>query len=369
MKKDRINSCKKAISVALSAVLLTAAFVPCAAAAADASAQAYPLLREDILIRDPFVLVYEGKYYMYGTGLKWNGYGCVTSEDLEHWTEPQWVFQAPAGFDGEGDWWAPECHFYNGSFYLFATYRSAASGKRGTAVFRADTPLGPFEPLSDGHVTPKHRDCIDGTLYVDDRGQPWIVFVGEWTSNADGVGDMCAARLSDDLREMISEPVTLFRGTDARWATGKITDGPFLYRTDAGRLLMLWSNFAKEGYAVGLARSSDNTLCGKWTQDVTPLYQKDRSHALDGGHGMIFTDLDGNERMAIHSPNQSTEDRFETARFLYVADLGFTLAATERPVRESRLFNALKAFCAKILRAFAKLRDTFAAFTKKTCCE
>ena len=90
------------------------------------------------------------------------------------------VFAPGKDFDGNDEWWAPECHFYQDAFYLFASYHSAASNKRGTAIFRADNPLGPFALITDGHITPKERDCIDGTLYVDEDGQPWMIYVGEW---------------------------------------------------------------------------------------------------------------------------------------------------------------------------------------------
>ena len=349
---------KKMLSAALAALLLSSVF----SFVAFASSAEYPLLREEVRIRDPFVLVYEGKYYMYGTGLKWNGYGCVVSEDLERWSEPRQVFEAPVGFDGVGDWWAPECHYYNGGFYLFATYRSAASGKRGTAIFRASSPLGPFTLLSDGHVTPKYRDCIDGTLYVDEAGQPWIVYVGEWTSNEDSVGVMCAAMLSADLSHMTSEPITLFRATDAKWASGHITDGPFVYRSQTGRLLMLWSNGSGTGYAVGIAQSVNGKITGRWTHKCQPLYQKDKNHIYDGGHGMLFTDLNGRLRMAIHAPNTATDDRFETAEFILVTDLGFTLAPDEGPAQYSAALEKLSRFIRTVYHRFEVLTTGFRRF-------
>ena len=281
----------------------------------------------EILIRDPFVLVHEGKYYMYGTGLAWPGYGCVVSEDLETWSDSYRVFVPGDDFDGEGDYWAPECHYYNGSFYLFATYRSRETGFRGTAVFVASDPLGPFELLSDGHVTPKTRDCIDGTLYIDKKGAPWIVYVGEWTSDPNGLGTMCAAPLSEDLSEMTGEPITLFGGNETKWALGQITDGPFLYRTRSGRLVMLWSNYSTSGYCVGLAYSTDGEIDGEWKQFRDTLYEKKSGREYDGGHGMIFNDLDGNLLMSIHAPNTSTEDVFESAMFVPVTDIGFKLVA------------------------------------------
>ena len=99
----------------------------------------------EIVIRDPFVLVYGGKYFMYGTGAASGpGYGCYVSEDLENWAGLVNVFTAPAGFDGVNCFWAPECHYYRGSFYLFATYFSQSTQHRGVSIFKAESPLGPF---------------------------------------------------------------------------------------------------------------------------------------------------------------------------------------------------------------------------------
>lgn len=65
----------------------------------------------DIVIRDPFVLVSGGIYYMYGTGASTAaGYGCYVSLDLETWYGPVNVFEAKKGFDGVNCFWAPECH-------------------------------------------------------------------------------------------------------------------------------------------------------------------------------------------------------------------------------------------------------------------
>ena len=277
-----------------------------------------------IEVRDPYVLEYEGTYYMYGTGLAPEGYGCVHSSDLKEWSSPVTVFPPGKDFDGIGDWWAPECHYYKGAFYLFASYHSAASDKRGTAVFRADDPLGPFELISDGHITPKEHDCIDGTLYVDEDGQPWMVYVGEWTSNEDGVGDMMAAKLSDDLTAFISEPILLFRGSDLKNRTNSITDGPFLYKTRNGRLLMLWSNFDMGGYSVHIAYSSNGRIDGVWRQQPGALFTKTKRHA-DGGHGMLFTAPDGTLMLSLHSPNFATDDDPTTALLVPVKDVGSTL--------------------------------------------
>ena len=334
--------------VFLMSVLLT---FTCAVPAANGAESAYPRKTEDILVRDPFILVYDGSYYMYGTGLSWPGYGCVVSEDLENWSESVSVFTPLEEFDVEGDWWAPECHLYKGRFYLFATYRSRTTGFRGTAVFVADSPLGPFTQLSDGHVTPKTRDCIDGTLFVDEKGQPWIVYVGEWTSNADGVGEMYAACLSDDLSEIVSEPVLLFRATDA--SAGTITDGPFIYQSFSGKLFMLWSTVSSSGYSIMLASTSSAKPDGKWKHALYPLYEKNSVNKEDGGHGMIFRDLDGNLILAFHSPNDSREGVHEHAVFYSLSDFGSCLKTAKR----GSLLAKLQRFFSKQLETIYRCRD------------
>ena len=334
------------------ALCMTAAFSACAEPAlAAGTAKTGDAVDTGVRVRDPFVLEYGGVYYMYGTGLQWDGYGCVYSEDLKTWSDPVRVYAPEGSCDGEGDWWAPECHYYKGGFYLFATYHSAATGKRGVGIFRAEDPLGPFEIVSDGHVTPKERDSIDGTLYVDEDGQPWMIYVGEWTSNEDGIGDMMAAKLSDDLTSFVSEPILLFRATDPGRGNRKVTDGPFLYKTENGRLTMIWSNMNDNGYCVNVAFSSNGRPDGKWRHRPTPLYEKTSGRA-DGGHGMLFTAPDGALTLSIHSPNESTETDPTTAVFLPVEDIGDTLV----PASENSIFTRT---LYRIYFGFIKIAELF----------
>lgn len=316
---------KKITAVFLAIIMLTGCLIMTTYAENE-----YPRKRENFSIRDPYVLVYDGKYYMYGTGLAGRGYGCVVSENLEDWSYPIQVFTPSAEFDGVKDFWAPECHYYNGKFYLFATYFSSVSEKRGVGIFESDSPTGPFTQLGGGHITPRDRDCIDGTLYVDKDGQPWMVYVSEWTSNPDGIGEMTIAKLSENLDSLISEPKMIFKANDHLWTDSHVTDGPFLYRTENGRLLMIWSNLAKQGgYAVGVAWSDNNEITGNWKHQPLALYRKDMFHELDGGHGMIFEALDGQLMMSIHSPNAQTQEHRTTAVFVPIKDTGNTIVLDE----------------------------------------
>ena len=283
------------------------------------------IIESDIeCLRDPCVIYDGGVYYVYGTG--WKCYRNSTGSLESGWEGPYSVVEMPAGHESDGGChWAPEVHKYNGSFYMFTTYLSNKTNHRGCVILKSDSPMGPFKPISDSYVTPQDWDSIDGTFYVDENGQPWMVFVHEWTSTDDGVGRMAAAKLSDDLTHFISDPIELFRADDPSWSKGGVTDGCWMYRTEAGSLLMIWSNWDNAGYCVGIARSESGSIEGPWVQEDAVLYSKNLSGKYDGGHGMIFTHTDGEMYLSIHSPNNADAGRPEKPVFVPLREENDTL--------------------------------------------
>lgn len=273
-------------------------------------------------LRDPFIVVENGVYYAHGTG--WHCYKNTSGSLAGAWEDLGQVVPDPV--DDGGQHWAPEVHGYGGAYYMITTYCSSKNHHRGCVILKSDRPEGPFAYHSDGHVTPEDWDCIDGTLYIDPEGKPWMVFVHEWTCQPDHVGTFAAARLSDDLTRLISEPIELFRADAPAWARAGVTDGCFMYTTADGELLMLWSNFTDDGYCVGIARSDNGRLDGHWSHDEDLLFSKAISGEYDGGHGMLFTDTDGQMYLSVHSP-QTLEgaDRLESPVFVPVKEENGTL--------------------------------------------
>lgn len=276
----------------------------------------------EINIRDPFVLFENGIYYMYGTrganfGQKTGGFDVYISTDLETWSAPQSCFESGAYALDRCVNWAPEVHKYKGSYYMFATF-TAESGLRGTYALRADDPRGPFVPHSDGPLTPKAWECLDGTLYVDENDIPYLVFCHEHTQIIDGTIE--AMQLSPDLKTAAGLPRTLFRGSTPPFAAQKpagehyITDGPFLYRTRTGTLLLLWATFLNNNYAECVARSDNGRLDGHF-EHLPPLVTD------DGGHGMLFF-KDEQLYLIFHTPNRSGLER---PRLLALTDCGDSL--------------------------------------------
>lgn len=263
---------------------------------------------KDIHIRDPFVITYENKYYLYGTRGKtaWgvaSGLDVYVSDDLETWSDAHECFSVPENFWADKEIWAPEVHFYNGKFYMFVTFRSEERNRK-TQILRSDSPMGPFLPFTDDGITPAGWRCLDGTFYVDKNGDPYIVFCHEWQQVVDG--EICAMKLTKDLTAADGEPFILFKASQPDWADKSrdfyVTDGPYMYRTECGRLLMIWSTFTKSGYVQAIAYSDNGEIDGEWHNEEL-LFEK------DGGHGMIFDDLKGNKHLILHSPNENPDER------------------------------------------------------------
>jgi hypothetical protein len=257
----------------------------------------------EINIRDPFILSDNGAYYLYGSRVSeaWGectGLDVYVSRDLMEWSDPAPAFERFDGFWANLQYWAPEVHLYKGEYYMLATFRSKTR-ERGTQILKASSPKGPFLPHSDGPVTPETWSCLDGTLYVE-NGVPYMVFCHEWSQIVDG--SICSVRLSDDLSRAVEEPRVLFRASEAaitsdRINHGFITDGPFLYKTKSGALVMIWSSFDEKGYIEVISASESGSINGEWRHLTTPLFD------LDGGHGMLFRDGSGELCFTFHSPN------------------------------------------------------------------
>lgn len=281
--------------------------------------------RQDINIRDPFVLVHDNKYYLYGTrsATTWSeaeGFDCYISEDLENWQGPIEIFKRSDDFFATQNFWAPEVYFYKDKFYLVTTL-GAKNLNKGIYVMVAEQPTGPFELLSQ-RLTPENWSAIDGSLAFE-NGRAYLIFSHSFETSPDG--DMCLLELSDDLSQAIGQPIKLFSAGDASWARpipfskaefdmdGDVyfTDGPAVFKTEDDQIYMLWSSWGKKGYAVGFAKSENNSLLGPWKQIDQPLF------AENGGHAMVFKDLKDKLRFAYHFPNDHFREHPQFADLVY----------------------------------------------------
>lgn len=287
---------------------------------------------QDIQMRDPFIVPDEKRrlYYLYGTTdtdpwyAEGEGFDCYWSEDLQNWDGPFPAFRPPRGFWGFRHFWAPKVHLYKGRYYMFAAFQPR-HGHKGVAVLTADSLPGPFVPHSYGPVTPSDWECLDGTLHVDDDGQPWLVFCHEWVQVGDG--EICAMRLASDLKKSVAAPALVFRASAARWtvaldeAGSRVTNGPFPFRTRGGKLLMLWSGTWLRGCAMGISRSDRGLVVGKWFHERKPI-------CVAGSNGMLFQRFDGQFLIVCHYPNHASEER---AIFMSMRETDSGIAVSDAP--------------------------------------
>lgn len=293
-------------------------------------------IREDvpldsIRLSDPFILADENTstYYMTGTGgMLWK------SKDLAKWTGPYKVTKTdPASWMGKDPMiWAAELHFYQGKYYYFATFtnrdviidtvRGNTIERRASHVLVSAKPEGPYMPMEDPEYLPAHKPTLDGTLWVDTNKKPYMVYCYEWLQNWDGTMEKIA--LKPDLSGSIGEGKLLFRASDSPWSKerdeegnivpNKVTDGPWLFWTQTGKLGMLWTSWRFSDYIQGVAYSESGTLDGPWIHEEEPITPPNY------GHGMMFQTFEGKLLMSLHSHKVGENGRYIRIPHLFEVD-------------------------------------------------
>lgn len=274
---------------------------------------------KDLSMSDPFIFADKETKTYYLTS---SGGSMYTSKDLKTWTGPYNVtdlsglWLEKAGFCA-----AAEIHKIGKKYYYFGTWSDHSDlieyvprrynvPHNQTYILASDNIMGPYKSIAvtPGYDYEPHEwDCIDGTYYEED-GHHYMVFVHEWTQLIDGTMDYI--ELSADLTHTISEhPVTMFRATEAPWSLemntigeatfglkmpGWVTDGPQMFRTQTGKLGMLWSTWGAERYLQGICYSESGKIEGPWVQEPEPFL------ANNSGHGMLFRTFEGKLLYVVH---------------------------------------------------------------------
>ena len=113
-------------------------------------------------LADPFILLYDGVYYAYGTGAG-SGIEVWTSRDLSTWERAKGNARDGLALHrtdvwGEKWFWAPEVYRLNDKFYMYFT------AEEHICVATSDSPLGPFVQETRQPMIADEK-CIDNTLF------------------------------------------------------------------------------------------------------------------------------------------------------------------------------------------------------------
>ena len=286
---------------------------------------------DSIVLSDPFIIA-DAKtklYYLTGTGgALWK------SKDLKLWEGPYRIAKTDSiSWMGPSPMiWAAEIHSYQNKYYYFATFTNRnvkidtvngnAIERRACHVLVSDEPDGPYVPMKDEVYLPANMPTLDGTLWIDKDGKPYMVYCYEWLQNLNGTIEKI--ELKKDLSGTVGKSTLLFRASDAPWSRekdangkdkpNKVTDGPWLFETKAGRLGMIWTSWIYDVYTQGIAYSTSGTLDGPWVQEKEPITPP------NFGHGMLFHTFDGKLLMSVHS-HKEVNGRYRRIPHLFEVDI------------------------------------------------
>lgn len=200
-------------------------------------------------VGDPFVMRWNGKYYLYNSTKDWYvGIQCWTSDDLVNWNYEGFCAEEELTMSA----YAPEVTYYNGKFYMYTSPAGA-----GHYVLESDSPTGPFVA-----VTENFGLSIDGNVFIDDNGD-W------YFSSASGDGIQVYKMNSPteiDAESQVSQGLIMQAGeTGTSWTEGSmlIKYGDKYYMTYCGN--HVWSYGYRINYASGdgplsLVPGTDNPI-------------------------------------------------------------------------------------------------------------
>lgn len=255
-------------------------------------------------IADPFVLKFNGEYYLYASGDPITAYH---SRDLVRWRPLGPVLRSQSGAWNEADLWAPEVVYRDGKFLMYYTASRKSSDWRvgemarrvGVAV--SDSPAGPF--VDSGRPV-LGEWAIDGNLLRDPAdGREYLFYSSLEEPNHPG-----AAVKMKPLPQGKTVPVT--RG-DRAWEDkdGDPNNGSLRYTNEGpttwerqGRYYCFYSGGSWDlpTYAVAYATAPRPT--GPWTKVDPPILRS--TPAVDGpGHNAL-----------VRAPNNLDDIHFYHAR-------------------------------------------------------
>lgn len=287
---------------------------------------------DSIEMSDPCILPDRATmtYYMTGTGgMMWK------SKDLKFWDGPFHVAETdPTSWMGPKPMiWAAELHQFKGKYYYFATFTNQAVSlgsyrgnnleRRACHVLVSDKAEGPYRPMADSTYLPADKLTLDGTFWIDTDGKPYMVYCHEWLQNWDGTIEKI--EMEPDLSGTVGQGKLLFKASASPWSRevingdtvpNRVTDGPYLFRTQTGRLGIIWTSWIYNVYTQGAAYSESGTLDGPWIQEKEPITPP------NFGHGMLFRTFDGRLLMSVHSHEVINGRYHRVPHLFYVDDSG-----------------------------------------------
>ena len=272
---------------------------------------------DSVFVADPFVLTYEGEYFLYGTSAE-DGFRAWRSTNLVDWDTIGYVYRPPESSWATSNFWAPEVVHYRNKFYMIFSSRGSDPGGLRICLAVSDSPTGPFKDLHVPLFEIGHS-CIDGHLFIDE-GTPYLYYemvgtVGQpRTKNGYFWGMIFSVQLSDDLSHFVgSEPKLCINPTQV-WENptstlARSTEGMTVFKHNSTYYMTYSANhYADPQYGVGYATAK--SPLGPWTKSITNpiLAQKPEIGVSGPGHNSIVRSPDNQERFVVYHSHANPDD-------------------------------------------------------------
>ena len=273
-------------------------------------------------IGDPFVLNYNGNYYMYCTSDNARGFKVWQSSNLVSWTYKGFAYdkqvQNSVWTNSAGNYWAPEVIYYDNYFYMLYS-GSAKDGHKKLALARSSSPLGPFMDW-EVPVVVNNYSCIDGDILIDDDGIPYLYYskaASENIINGNQVSQTYVQQLIPHTLIPVGSPVLCLTPSQA-WEhpnnSMQWNEGPCTMKHDGIYYLTYSSNaYTTANYAIGYATAS--SPLGPWNKySGNPILSSNLSIGASGpGHNGFALSPDSTEWFIVYAahtdPNNPSANR------------------------------------------------------------
>ncbi len=258
-------------------------------------------------IGDPFVLTYNGLYYMYctsETSLR-RGFYVWTSKDMVNWEKQGLALSNESpGILGIDRFWAPEVIRFKGKFYM--TYSAGDNdGILKLCLAVSDQPLGPFQNYQSPWYE-HNLSHIDATILID-GDKVYTYFVRDCSTNiisSRSTSQIFVAQLSADLKAFVTKPKAVLT-PDQAWedinGTRLWNEGPSVLK-HKGIYYMTYSanGYNTHEYCVAYA-TADNPF-GPWKKaSENPILKSNLAIGVSGpGHNSFAWSPDGSELFMIY---------------------------------------------------------------------
>lgn len=230
----------------------------------------YPLtdLWDGREIGDPFLMRHDGRFYLYcSSHSREPGIKCWVSDDMIHFDYQGFVCVDERTIGA----YAPEVAYNAGKFWMVTSPKGS-----GHYLLRSDSPLGPFEVVSDNLGI-----GIDGSIFVDDDGRSWFY-------RASQQGIRVHEMPTPDEIDVRSKVI------DASYL-GHWTEGPQVIKRDGRYFLTDTGNHVCcRGYHVDYTVSHEGADRGyrKLHDGLLLLETRDEYHALGHSSTCVGPDMD-----------------------------------------------------------------------------